>query len=293
VESEVFSPREASADDVQAVPLPHAERLLLAGVGVALVLVFAPTAAWLYGRWTLSVWQQAHGLLIPPIVAYFVWHDLRGTADLPRSSSGWGFVFLVPALLLHVVDTGLQTRLLSAVALLMALPGLALLFLGPARSRAIAFPLAFSVFMLPIPLAFTTPLHLVLRRIGAAATAQLAPWMGVPVYMDGSRLFLPNASIFISDACSGFSTLYAAVVVACLMAHTTHVWWRRVLVLGLAVPLAIASNIVRLVLLVLLVRWEGIGVLETMLHPLSGVLTFLLTLPVLVWLGGSRHKALA
>jgi exosortase len=292
VEADVCSPREAEAVAPHVAPLPQAERLQLAAVGAALVLLFAPTAAWLYGRWTLSVWQQAHGLLIPPIVAYFVWHQLR-ESRLPRGSSAWGFLFLVPALMLQVMDTGLQTGLLGATGLVIALPGLALLFLGGARTRSIAFPLAFSAFMLPIPLAFTIPLHHLLRSIGAVAAARIAPWLGVPVYMDGSRLVLPNASIFVGDACSGFSTVYAAVVVAFLMAHTTPLWSRRVLVLGLAVPLAIASNVARLVLLVLLVRWEGIGVLETMLHPLSGVFTFLLTLPVLVWIGGSQERTQA
>jgi exosortase len=255
-----------------------------------LILLFAPTFAWLFERWTLSVWQQAHGLLIPPIVGYFAWHALRGR-DLPTGASAWGFVFLVPALIIHVVDTGLKTGLLAAIALVMALPGLSLLLLGKHRTAAIAFPLAFAVFMLPIPLAFTEPLQLVLRRIAADATAGLAPMAGVPVYLVGFRLHLPNTSVFITDACSGFSTLYAAVVFASLAAYTTSVRWRRWLVLAVCAPLAILSNIVRLVLLVILVRWYGIGVLETFLHPLSGVLTFLVTVPVLLRIGKPGHDA--
>ena len=52
----------------------------------------------------------------------------------PASSSPWGFASLVPALALQVIDTGMHTELLSAIALVLALPGLSLLFLGVARA---------------------------------------------------------------------------------------------------------------------------------------------------------------
>jgi hypothetical protein len=37
--------------------------------------------------------------------------------------------------------------------------------------------------------------------------------------------------------------------------------------------------------LVLLTVWFGSGILETFVHPLSGMLTFALALPVIFWLG--------
>ena len=39
-------------------------------VAVGLVALFAPTVMWLWERWTLSVWHNAHGLLLVPVVAY-------------------------------------------------------------------------------------------------------------------------------------------------------------------------------------------------------------------------------
>src|SRR6186713_2048905 len=66
--------------------------LVLAG----LIAVFAPTMVWLWGRWTLSVWHNAHGLMIIPVAAYFVREELRATRHLPTSSSAWGFAILVP-----------------------------------------------------------------------------------------------------------------------------------------------------------------------------------------------------
>jgi exosortase/archaeosortase family protein len=59
----------------------------------------------------------------------------------------------------------------------------------------------------------------------------------------------------------------------------------------MAAPIAIASNILRVVILVMLVLWRGQEVLETPLHPLSGMMTFALSLPIIFWLGGPPAEA--
>jgi exosortase len=254
-------------------------------------LLYAPTVGWLLDRWTLSVWQHAHGLLIPPIVAYFAYHELKPLTGLPPSSSAWGFAFLVPALVLHALDAGMHTQLLSAAALMLALPGLSLLLLGRERTRAIAFPLFFLAFSLPIPLVFTEPIHWQLRQLVTAVTAAVIPWLGMPVFAEGTTLHLPNGALQIADACSGFSTLYAAAAMACLTAYSAASPARRVLVLLSAAPLAIAANMLRVIGLVLVVAWYGDSILDTFLHPLSGMLTFALVIPVIFWLGGDPKGA--
>ena len=256
-----------------------------------LVVLYAPTVAWLFDRWTISVWHHAHGLLITPLVGYFAYQELMPLSSLPRSSSAWGFAFLVPALLLHAIDAGMHTQLLSAVALIMALPGLSLLFLGAARTRAIAFPLLFLTFSLPIPLAFTEQIHWQLRLIATAGTSTIVPWFGVPIFVEGTTLHMANGALEVADACSGFSTLYAAVAVAALTAYSAATPRRRAAVLFSAVPLAIGANLIRVVALVLLVVWYGEKILDTFVHPLSGMLTFALALPIIFWLGGDGRKA--
>ena len=264
-------------------------RLVLGAMGVELVVLFAPTAAWLYERWTMSVWHNAHGLFIPPLVAYLVYEELRRTHTKPATSSAWGFAFLIPALLLHALDAGMHTQLLSAFALVLTLPGLSLLLLGAARTRAIAFPLAFTLFALPIPLAFTEQIHLQLRHLVTAAMAGALPVLGVPVFVEGTTLHLASGLIEIADACSGFSTLYAALAVAFLVAYSARTNARRLLVLAAAAPLAIAANIVRVLGLVLLAIWQGFDILDTFVHPLSGMLTFAMALPAIFWLGADRR----
>ena len=265
-----------------------ASRIYLWLVLGGMLAVFAPTIVWLWGRWTLSVWHNAHGLLLVPVVGYFVREELLALRHLPRSSNPWGFAILLPALALHALDAGMHTELLSAGALVLALPGLALLLLGTVRAKAIMAPLLFLALALPIPLSFTEQIHLMLRHIATAGTAAIVPALGVPVFAEGTTLNTAHGALEVADACSGFSTLYAAVAVAMLTAYQSASPARRALVLLGAAPIAIASNIVRVVLLVMLVAWRGADILETFVHPLSGIMTFALALPVIFWLGGGN-----
>lgn len=266
------------------------QRIVLLVAAVEILLLYAPTVAWLWDRWTLSVWQHAHGLLIVAVVGYFVYQELRDLSDVPRESSAWGFAILVPALALHALDAGMHTQLLSAAALMLALPGLSFLFLGIERTRAILFPLGFLAFALPIPLGFTEQIHWQLRLMVTAVTSSVVPFIGIPVFVEGTTLHLAQGPLQVADACSGFSTIYAAVAVACLTAYSIPNAGRRVLVLLSAVPLAVGANLLRVIGLVVLIKWQGGEILETFVHPLSGMLTFAISLPVIFWLGGDHRQ---
>ena len=263
-------------------------RVLLLLVGVGLIALYTPTVQWLINRWTMSVWHNAHGFMIPPAVAYFAWQELKPIRHLPRSSSAWGFAFLIPALVMHVLDAGIHSQILSALSIVVALPGLALLFLGVERTKAIAFPLAFTAFMLPIPLAMTERLHLVLRHVATWSANMVLPLLGIDVYAEGTSLNLGVGTLEVGDGCSGFSTLYAAIAVAALTAYSCNSWRRRIITLLAAAPLAVAANVLRVILLAVLAQTQGLWIIDSWIHPASGMLTFAIALPIILWIGSPR-----
>jgi exosortase len=266
------------------------DRWLLGFAATLFVLVFAPTLSWLWGRWTMSVWQNGHGILVTLLVIYLVREELIKRKDLPQQTSAWGFAILIPALIIHMLDTGLNSQLLSAFAFFMSLPGLALLFLGLERSKAILFPLIILLLTLPIPLVFTESLHMGLRIIATKSVAWLLKILGVPVYSTGTILQVENGTLQVADACSGFSTLYAAVTIAILTAYFCNSTKRRILLLIIAAPLAIAVNIARVLILTLLVNWIGLDVLATAAHEISGLMTFMIALPIIFMLGQNPRE---
>jgi len=253
--------------------------------GLLLIVLFAPTITWLFERWTMGVWHNGHSILIACVVIYLIWKELQKNNTLTKSSSPLGFALLIPALILHMLDTGIHTQLLAAIALILALPGLSLLFLGIQRTKAILFPLSILLFTLPIPLAFTESIHLTLRHIAASSVGWLLRQFGIPNFTSGTLIEIPNGSLQVADACSGFSILYAAITIAILTAYMCPSIIRRILVLLIAIPLAIGVNIIRVFVLTMLVHWIGLDVLATSAHEISGLLTFVIALPIIFWIG--------
>lgn len=281
----MISPESGFSPEVRAARGSLSIRVAGGLAAALLAFVYLPTIRWLCERWTMSVWQHAHGAIVPPIVGYLCWSRLRGRWREPADREGLGLLLVVPALGLHALDAGLRTQILSAISLVLILPGLSLLLLGLRRTREIAFPLAATSFMLPLPLALLEPVHLALRSIAVECAARILPILGLTALREGHLLALPESSLLVADACSGFSTVYASVTLAFLLAYWTDSPWRRVAVLATAVPVAIGANAVRVVLLALAVHHYGTQITETWVHTGSGVLTFMLSLPVLIWIG--------
>jgi exosortase/archaeosortase family protein len=54
------------------------------------------------------------------------------------------------------------------------------------------------------------------------------------------------------------------------------------------VPLAIAANVLRVILLAALAQTQGAWIIESWIHPASGMLTFAIALPIILWLGSPK-----
>lgn len=265
---------------------------LLAIVIILLLMLYMPTLLWLWGRWTMSVWQNGHGILVLALVIYLIWRELQKLIYLPSSSNSWGFIILIPSLLLYMLDTGINTQLLSSIAMFTSLIGLSMLFLGTEKTKAILFPLLTMLLTLPIPLVFTEAIHLMLRHIATKSVAFILSQIGIPVFTSGTLLEIEGGTLMVADACSGFATLYAAITIAILTAYFCTSTKRRIILLLIAAPLAIGVNIIRVLVLALLVNYYGLNILATSAHELSGLLTFMVALPILFIIGKNpiNHK---
>ncbi len=233
----------------------------------------------------MSIWHNAHGLMVPFVVAYLIRDELLNDPIETLESSRLGFLFLILGLLCLTADSVVGTQLLAAFGMLLCLPGLSLLFLGVRRTKALAFPLLLAFFMLPIPAAAVEPIHLLLRKISAVGAEHIVSVLGIPVIRENTLLVLSEGNVQIADACSGFSTLYGAVTISLVLAYWSRSPRKRWGVVLAAAPLAIFFNIQRCAALALLVHSQGLAVLETPLHVLSGLVSFGLTGLALIWMG--------
>ncbi|MEN8182664.1 MAG: exosortase/archaeosortase family protein [Myxococcota bacterium] len=254
------------------------------------LLLAAPTFVFLWDKWTRSIWHNGHGMFVPLLSGFLAYHALKRQPVKREEPSAWGFAFLLPALFFIAIDGAIKTELLAAFALILCLPGLSLLLLGPRRTRALAFPFFLTLFMLPVPGAFMTQIHLYLRELTTDGTGWVLGQFGAPVFAQGTFIHLPHGTLKVVEECSGFSALYAAVTVALILAYMARSKTRRAVLLLAAVPLALACNVARIVALAILAEQAGYGLLDTPLHLLSGYITFILTLVALFLLAERQPR---
>jgi exosortase len=248
---------------------------------VPFLVLAAPIVLSMWHKWTRSVWDNGHGLFVPFLVAFLGVAALRHEAVKCEEPSRWGFAILVPALALIAIDAVILTDYLRAFALVLCLPGLSLLLLGPRRTRALRFPLFLAFFMLPLPPLVILPLKESLQLVTAAGSEWFLHALRVPVLADGTLLGLAHGTLRVVPACSGFSALFAATTIALVLAYLSGSWARRLVLLGAAAPLALAGNVLRVSGLAILAEWRGYDILETSAHVLSGYASFVFTLGAL------------
>ncbi len=257
---------------------------------VVWLLAFWPTAKWLYWEWTRSVWANDHGIFMPFIVSYLAWTILRDDPRREPDQSAIGFVLVGLGLVLSIADAMAETQYMGMLGLLVSLPGVALVLLGRRRTRLLAVPLVLSLLMTPIP--YTLSTHLYLRHITAYAVEPLIRLTGIPVFREDTVMHLSSGTFVVADACSGFSTLYASIAVALVLFFLTRSMPRRLSILLLAPILAIAANVVRVLVLILTAHFVGQWTLDTPLHEATGVATFFFVLCVLFFISreASPHR---
>jgi exosortase len=236
----------------------------------------------------MSVWTNNHGIFMPLVIGYLAQRALQEDASDAIESSASGFLWLVPALALVGVDGALRTGYLGVLALIASLPGLSLLLLGARRTRRLAVPLALGLLMVPVPAVLATDVGL--RQLTASAVEPVLHALGVTAFRQGTVIQLAGAgnTFVVANECSGVATLYASVATSMVLACYARSHLRRLAIQAAAAPLAIGANVARVVALILMSSEIGKWIMESPIHPATGVGVFVVVLGGLLLVAGPQ-----
>ena len=254
-------------------------------VAVLLLLVawlYAPILARLAAQW----WNDpnfSHGFFVPLFSVFVLWQDRQRLMKLTAKPAPGGLLILILALAVLVVGVMGAELFLSRISLLMVLAGLIIFFLGWDCFRAVLFPWALLVLMIPIPTLIFNQITFPLQLLASKAAATLLPLAGVPVLREGNVINLPAMPLEVAEACSGIRSLLSLVTLAVIYGYITEGnRWMRVSVLALgAIPIAVAANSLRIVGTGLLVQYWDPDKAEGFFHLFSGWLIFVVSLAMM------------
>jgi exosortase len=219
--------------------------------------------------------------LIPFISAYLIWQR-RKVFHLPFKPSSAGLILILGALGVHVLSVLLNVYFSSGFSMVFFSFGLFLYLFGWEVTRQLLFPLGFLFFMTPPPMAAEGALALPMKVFATQAGASVLELLGVPVVREGFQLYFPSAMLIIGNPCSGLRSLIALMALGSLFAYFYDArLWKRVLLFAATIPIAVASNIARVIMLSLIASKYGSGAATGFFHDLSGILVFAVALALL------------
>ncbi len=261
------------------------------GRSIAAVACLGGAFLALYGHvcWRLAQdWMTdgnySHGILIPPLAAYFVWERRAALASMDLRPTNAGLAIVAISLAVLVAGILGAELFLTRISMLGVLAGAVAYAAGWRHLRAVAFPIAFLLLMIPIPaivfnqLAF--PLQLVASRFGAA----MLSLGGVPVLREGNVIILSNTTLDVAEACSGIRSLVSLITLGTVLAYfRTPTLGRRIAIPLAAIPIAIVANGLRVAGTGMAAHYYGAQAAEGFVHTFSGLLVFVVAL-ALLWM---------
>jgi exosortase C (VPDSG-CTERM-specific) len=159
-------------------------------------------------------------------------------------------------------------------------------FLGRDWMRAAAFPLAYLIFMVPMPDAMADALETASKYASAEVANVLFHLTGTPFLRAGLVFQLPNITIEVAQECSGIRSSWILFMTSLLAANLfLKTPWRRFVLVAFIIPLAMLRNGFRILVIGLLCVNAGPQMIHSVIHSRGGPLFFVLSLiPLLLLL---------
>lgn len=254
----------------------------MAALGAATLAVYGSVLARLVQDW-FSDDNYAHGLLVPPFIAWLIWRRRAEFAALERRPAAIGAVIVALGLVLYVFGLAAFEFFVTRVSFVIAAAGAIIYLLGWAHLRLCAFPFVLFLLAIPLPaLIFNEvafPMQLVASRFGVGMLELLQ----IPAVREGNVIVLQNATLEVAEACSGVRSLISLGTLALVLA-----WFggngpiARVFVLASVLPAVILVNALRVASAGVMAHLYGADAASGVLHDVAGWIFFAVALGLIV-----------
>jgi exosortase D (VPLPA-CTERM-specific) len=230
--------------------------------------------------------NYSHGFLVPLIAGYFLWQRWPGLKDQEIKPDRLGIVVVILGLLQLVLGWLATEYFTMRSSMLLLAVGCVLFWFGWEVLKKMSLPIGFCIFMVPIPYIIYDMVAFPLKLFVTKVSVALLGLAGVVVMREGNIIVFPATTLEVADACSGIRSLISLLALAVAFAffvQTSNT--RRWIIIASAVPIAIATNSLRVIGTGFLAQWWGAKAAEGFFHEFAGMMVFVLAMVLLVAVG--------
>jgi len=264
--------------------------LVLAG----LACLYVPT----YLGLARGLWRDeayAHGPIVLAVFACLVWRRRDVLLGMPATPAPVAGSFLLGSgLACYLLGRTQSLPLFEVASHIPVIAGAVLLLAGPRALKRLTFPLAFLLFIIPLPGFLLDTVTVPLKGFVSSAVEVLLRMMGYGIERSGVVLSMGDHDLLVADACSGLNSIFSLFALAALYSYATRprsLVRSGLLLLGI-VPIALAANILRVAVLVLATYYGGSEAAQGMVHSAAGMLVFVAAFGMLVGFDALLRKGL-
>jgi exosortase len=149
-----------------------------------------------------------------------------------------------------------------------------------------ALPILFLLLMVPIPYIIYDMVAFPLKLFVTKVSVGFLKGVGITVLREGNIIQFPATTLEVADACSGIRSLMSLITLSVAYSFFLPMRnWKRWVVIAAAVPIAIATNAMRVIGTGVLAQYWGAKAAQGFFHEFAGLAVFAVAMVLLVGLG--------
>jgi exosortase len=256
--------------------LPWAPAIFLLGIAA----IFVPTM-FDVARLTWTTEQGGHAPIIVATGGWALWREFKAAENRAQPGNAFiGALLFGACLVLYVVARITGILEIEGLAMYGAIVSAFYLLVGGALLRALWFPILYLAVALPPPDQVVTFLTQPLKIGISQSAVSLLHQLGYPIASSGVTIQIANYQLLVAAACAGLNSIISLSAICLFYVYLRHKsdWVAFVTVAALVVPVAIFSNFVRVLTLILVTYYFGEAAGQGFIHDFAGLTVFMVAL---------------
>lgn len=247
---------------------------------VGLLVITLPTWHFI----TTVNWASEQGSHAPLVLASGLWLLVRMLGETlavqQRPSAGYSIAAIGVMAMALLACRAAAVIELEVYALYGLFVAVLYAFIGWRALATLWFPLFYLLFAVPVPESLIALITNPLKLWITDTAVELLYFLGYPIASAGVTIQIGQYQLLVAQACAGLNSLITLSALTLFYVYISHrSEWRYMSALTLIViPVAIFSNLVRVLILVLLTYYVSEAAAQGFLHNFAGMTTFVIGL---------------
>lgn len=243
--------------------------MTIAGLTALLVYSYWPGLLNAQSSWNNP--QYSHGWIVPLFSAALLFWWRKPVEPVTASGRIVGLALLAASFCVRLVAARYRIVTIDMYTFVPALAGVFLLVGGWGMFHWAWAPVAFLIFMYPLPDEATRYLLGPLQTLATIVSTYALQTIGLDAFREGNQIVVGEMHLGVVDACSGLRmlTIFVALSVALVMLGDRE-WWENLVILASAIPIALIVNSIRITVTGLLYQVASSELAEMVFHDLAG-----------------------